>query len=94
MAFWDSLGESLTDFTSAVSSSAGKYVDGMTEAKVENAKKAASAAPEENRTPIEQTAQQPTGAPVQSSASSDESRYLRWALFGMMGLGLVIAFRK
>lgn len=58
-----------------------------------NTANAKSSAPEENRVNDEDIAQQPTGA-VARTSQPDNNVYLRYLLFGMMGLGLLIAFKE
>lgn len=90
MSLWDSLGETLTD-------AAGKYVGGMVDVKVENAKNAQSAAPEENRKPVETQAQQPTGAPVPqpTPAPAMNEKYLMYGVAGALVIGLfIVALKK
>jgi len=97
MAFWDSLGETFTDFVGQAGDAAGKYAGGVADAKVENAKKAESAAPEENRKPVETQVQQPTGAPVHqpTPAPAMNEKYLLYGMAGALVIGLfIVALKK
>ena len=88
---WDSIGEGLMGLFSndkPKSNNSGKS----------NTAKAKSAAPEENRVSQESIAQEPNGKVARtngfSSNATDNGAMLRYALFGMMALGLVIAFKE